>query len=283
MMLLGIDVSRWQGEMDWYKTLSAGAKFAYIRAGSCQSADGVCYTDHQFERNAAIAANYLPIGFYWYFRPNWSPTTQAQYFVGLIGLKKWSLPPVIDVECQGGCNPEQIRGAIKIFLYQIYHYLDTDCVIYTRGEWWNRCVADDEAWSDLALWVARYTTLPQPWGNPDDKECLKPRNWSAWTIWQFSADGNGRGKEFGAKSESIDLDWYFGDEKQFEYWVGCKIPAMVKIKAAAAALVAAPASAGQNPATIGTTWRGRSFEALDCSKDGEWIKVGAWVKKSTLF
>lgn len=276
-MLLGIDVSWWQGEMDWYKSVSGGAKFAYIRAGSCQAVDGVCYTDFQFERNAGIAVNYLPIGFYWYFRPNWSPVQQAQYFVDLIGYRKWCLPPVIDVECSGDCSPAQVKDAIKLFLYQIYHFLDVDCVLYTRAEWWNRCVSPDDLWRDLPLWVARYTTQPLPWGNEGDDPDVTPRDWQVWTLWQHSADNNGRGKEFGAQSASIDLDWYFGTEKQFEYWAGHKVPAMVKVKSPAAALCAAPAGA-----TVGTTWRGRCFEALDYSDDGEWIKVCAWLKKSAL-
>jgi GH25 family lysozyme M1 (1,4-beta-N-acetylmuramidase) len=43
--LLGTDVSKWQGDMNWEKADSAGANFAFIRAGSIDNISGNCYTD----------------------------------------------------------------------------------------------------------------------------------------------------------------------------------------------------------------------------------------------
>ena len=64
-MIEGIDVSKWQLVMDWMKAKSAGAQFSFIRAGSI-SIGGTLYTDYQFERNAEIAPDFMPVGFYWY-------------------------------------------------------------------------------------------------------------------------------------------------------------------------------------------------------------------------
>jgi GH25 family lysozyme M1 (1,4-beta-N-acetylmuramidase) len=50
-MINGIDVSHWQGVMDWAKAKAAGVQFAIIRAGSIDANTGVCYTDYQYEAN----------------------------------------------------------------------------------------------------------------------------------------------------------------------------------------------------------------------------------------
>ena len=75
-------------------------------------------------------------------------------------------------------------------------------------------------------WIARYTTLPLPWGNPGDSASLKPRDWDSWVFWQFSADGNGRGPEFGAQSASIDLNYFNGDETDFRVYCGYAEPTL---------------------------------------------------------
>ena len=114
-MLLGIDVSKWQLQMDWHKARSAGARFAFIRAGSISNLPGECYTDFQFERNAKIAPEYFPVGFYWYFRPQHDAIKQASYFCNLIRQKRYLLPPVIDLETDGGLSASEITRVVTVF------------------------------------------------------------------------------------------------------------------------------------------------------------------------
>jgi lysozyme len=85
-MIEGIDVSTYQGEMDWTKPVPAGAQFAIIRAGSINDVTGICYEDHQHDRNWTEASKVLPrkIATYWYFRPNHSAVKQAEYYIDLI-------------------------------------------------------------------------------------------------------------------------------------------------------------------------------------------------------
>ena len=47
-----------------------------------------------------------------------------------------------------------------------------------------------------------------------------PSNFDTWVFWQFSADGNGRGPEFGASSKSIDLNYFNGDLAAFNAYIG---------------------------------------------------------------
>ena len=227
--VLGVDVSRWNAHidpppvihMDWEKCSQAGAKFAFIRAGSINAVSGVCYTDFEFDYNSEVAHQLMPVGYYWYYRPNFDSLLQSDFFCGLIEGKDWRLPPVVDVETMGGLGASQVASRLVNFCYSVYDNLGQYPMIYTRGTFWNPNgpvpgVGDNSLWASLDLWVARYTVLPEPWGNPGDQEVLRPRHWNDWLFWQFSDGGNGRGAEFGAQSASIDINLYNGNQDDFE-------------------------------------------------------------------
>jgi len=69
----GIDVSTYQGEIDWDKAVEAGAEFAIFRAGSITDVTGELYMDYQFERNRRETERVLRgrRATYWFFRPKW--------------------------------------------------------------------------------------------------------------------------------------------------------------------------------------------------------------------
>ena len=227
--VLGVDVSHWQAKedvvpivhMDWEKCKQAGAQFAFIRAGSITKISGELYEDFEFQYNSEAAPGLMPVGYYWYWRPNFSVTGQANYFCGLIDSKDRRLPPVVDVETTGGFGASAIAIRLAIFCENVWDNIGQWPMIYTRGSFWNPTasgpgVGDHPLWASLDLWVARYVNLPEPWGNPGDSSVVRPRHWNDWLFWQFSADGNGRGAEFGAQSRSIDLDYYNGNQDDFD-------------------------------------------------------------------
>jgi lysozyme len=220
-MIEGIDVSKWQGDMDWMKCHEAGAKFAFIRAGSV-SIGGELYTDYFFEKNASLAADYMPVGFYWYFRPQHDAVAQADYFCNLIKDEERLLPPVLDLENNGGLGPAAITEAAKVFITQVYVNLNLWPLLYSRGYWLNQNTIPDAVWDFVDLWIARYTNKRKPWGNLlpwPDNPAIKPRDFDDWLFWQWSADGNGRGAEFGASSKSIDLNRFNGDQAAFDEYI----------------------------------------------------------------
>jgi GH25 family lysozyme M1 (1,4-beta-N-acetylmuramidase) len=224
MMIPGIDVSKWQGEMGWQTCSEAGAKFAFIRASSIYPT-GEIYTDKQFERNSEIAPEFMPVGYYCYFRPQYDPVEQADYFCNLIKDKPRKLPSVLDLENNGNLGPVSVTEAAKIFITQMYVNLDEWPILYTRGYWFNDFTVSDAVWDFVDLWIARYTSKGKPWGNllpwPDNPR-IKPRDFDDWKFWQHSADGNGRGPEFGAKSKSIDLNRFNGDQAAFNEYIGAQ-------------------------------------------------------------
>jgi len=212
---IGVDVSKWQGRMDWAKCKTAGANFALIRAGSIDNVTGALYTDFQFERNAELAPEYFSeVGFYFYMRPNWDAINQADYFTELIATKTWNQPPCLDAEFSGGLTPVAVADAYKKFLDR----LTTNGIsnkgldIYTRASYWNVAVSIRAYWKNYGLHIARYVNsidandmpigLTGPWS--DNK--FKIRDWETWKRWQYSADGNMRGFKYGAESSAIDLN-----------------------------------------------------------------------------
>jgi lysozyme len=148
-MIEGIDVSKWQGEMNWAKARDAGARFAFIRAGSCNSVNGICYADHQFGRNSEIAPRYMPVGYYWFFRPKHSPQRQAEYFVNYILLAERSLPAVCDIEVLGEAS------RVRQFCELVSNDLGEKIMIYTSPNAWRNYLIGDKSWaSEYPLWIA---------------------------------------------------------------------------------------------------------------------------------
>jgi lysozyme len=268
-MLLGIDVSKWQGELDWNKARSAGARFAFVRAGAV-STTGHCYTDYQFERNALLAPDYMPIGFYWYFRPQHDPISQANYYCSLIRDKRSKLPAVIDLEQTGNLNPKQITAATSQMARQMFHRMNKWPLLYTRAMWLNANTISDPIWNLLRLWIARYKAIAGPWS---DGSC-KPRDYDEWDFWQFSADNNHQGPTYGAKSKSIDLDYFNGDAKDLDRYIGeSVVPNMIQITSRISTIDCGPGGVAN-----GVTWKGTRWQAVGLSEDGEYYRVEGWIR-----
>ena len=92
----GIDVSKWQGEIDWEKVKGAGVEFAMLRAGYGQG-----NADSMFARNAAgCEAAGLPYGVYW-FSYAWSEESaraEAGSCLQLIRGRNIEYPVAFDFE-----------------------------------------------------------------------------------------------------------------------------------------------------------------------------------------
>ena len=219
-MILGVDVSKWQGEMSWEVTAAAGAQFAFVRAGSINNVTGVCYTDYQFVRNASFAPEHMPVGYYWYFRPQFDPVKQADYFCDLIENEDQLLQPVLDAEYDAGLSDVKVTAAMAAFIAQVYARRKVWTIIYSRAEWLNVHTNAHPLFDECDLWIARYNRyIKHPWEDAVKYPILKPQDWDDWTFWQFSADGNGRGKEFGGGAASIDLNYFNGDEAEFNEYI----------------------------------------------------------------
>jgi len=228
-----IDVSTWQGEMDWVKTANSDAKGVIIRAGSINEVTGIPYADYRLEINADGAAQNMDIlGFYWFWRANQDPVVQAKYFANLVRYKKQNLPPVADVEASNNISPDLLTSRLKAFLDEVEKQLTVRPIIYTRASFWN-VATTKPAWAlNYDLWCARYRSdLTSPWSDGRFKCYPWANNIANWTFWQWSADGNSMGGTYGASSSDIDIDYFNGTEEELRQYAGLQqIPVPNKIE-----------------------------------------------------
>ena len=139
--VLGQDVSWWNGNMDWQKAYNAGSRFAFIRAGSINS-QGIPYEDFLFGENIETAPSIMPVGNYWYFRPEQDPITQADFFCDLIRDQDWSISPVVDIESNWkGLSSEKVADVLEICVETIADELSVYPIIYTRAGFWKSNVS----------------------------------------------------------------------------------------------------------------------------------------------
>lgn len=171
--LRGIDVSKWQGEIDWDAVAADGVHFAYIRVS-----DGAARPDPTFARNWAEAARVgVARGAYQYFRPLEDPEEQADLLLEAMGPPAARvLPPVIDVEVSDGVAPRELVRRIGRWAARVVKATGVRPVIYTSAKSWSALAAGSRAFRRHALWIAHY-----------DTECPNtPSAWRRWTIHQIS-------------------------------------------------------------------------------------------------
>ena len=113
----GIDVSGYQGNIDYEKVKKAGIEVVYIK-----SSEGFSYVDSHFERNYEKAKeNGLKIGFYHFVtaRTEEEAKRQAQFFVSLISKKKVDCKLAMDFESCGNLTKEEIKKIGIAFIKKV--------------------------------------------------------------------------------------------------------------------------------------------------------------------
>jgi len=173
--VFGIDVSYYQGTIDWDAVAADGVEFAFIRVS-----DGLGYPDSQFQNNwqGAQAAGILR-GVYQFFREDEDPVDQADYLLAQMGgLGDGDLPPVIDVESTDGAGPGEIVANVQEWIDHVEAATGRKPIVYTGKYFWQDNVGST-AFSSYPLWAAHYgVTCPNI-----------PDQWDDWTFWQYSSSG----------------------------------------------------------------------------------------------
>ncbi len=182
--LKGIDISKWQGDVDWNAVANDGVKFSFVRVS-----DGINTQDQYFDKNwEESRAAGIYTGVYQFFRPNQSVLGQANYLLEQMGcdmnartcpITDMDLPPVIDVEHRpSGWSKTQMRNAVRTWIERVEEF-GLEPVIYTGRFFWRDYV-DSTEWQDHPLWLAHYTN-----------NCPNiPNDWSDWDFWQFTDSGS---------------------------------------------------------------------------------------------
>jgi GH25 family lysozyme M1 (1,4-beta-N-acetylmuramidase) len=199
----GIDVSKYQGTIDWNRVAADGVKFAFVRVS-----DGTSYIDAQFATYwAASRAAGVKHGAYQFFRPGQDPIEQAEILLDKIGrhLEPDDLPPVIDVEASDGQSAAVIKQKVGQWITHVKGVLGRDPIIYTGLYFWRDSVGAPD-FTTSPLWHAQYSTASCPNIAPP---------WQSWTFWQYTDSGTVDGI-----TGPVDMNRFNGDDAAFAALLG---------------------------------------------------------------
>ena len=211
-MIIGVDVSYWQGKIDWKKMKPAGAEFAFIRAGQGFG------KDTRFVENGTGARGRLLRSAYQFFDYRASPAGQAQTLMGWLGSDRGEMAPTFDWERNPYWEETMPSGAgalaiIKAWVDEIKRLDGRKPIFYSNPSHIAALGAIPDWLRELPLFIANYgVSKPSFTG------------WSDWAFWQYAL-GKGRGPEFGTTGLDIDLDYFNGTLEQLHAFAGVTLPA----------------------------------------------------------
>ena len=181
----GLDVSGYQGNVNWSQTAADGATFAYAKA-----TEGTSYSSASFAQqyNGSYAADLIRGAYHFAVPDNSTGATQADYFVANGG--GWSadgrtLPGMLDIEynpygaeCFGLTQPQMVNW-VASFDSEYRTLTGRSPDIYTTTDWWTTCTGNSAAFVKESLSIANYSRSPYP----------LPSSWQNYTFWQFADAG----------------------------------------------------------------------------------------------
>jgi lysozyme len=193
----GLDVSHWQGTIDWTQVASAGYRYAFLKATEGQTFDDPNYNTYRSNANAAGVI----IGAYHYARPDSSPGDaglEATHFTTVATPSSGDLIPVLDLEDSGGLSTSALITWVQTWLDQVAATVGVKPTIYTSPSFWQVSMGDTTQFADEGyrlLWIANWG-VPQP--------TVPANNWGGfgWTFWQWTDCGTVPGI-----SGCVDLDY----------------------------------------------------------------------------
>ncbi|MFH1808398.1 MAG: GH25 family lysozyme [Pseudomonadota bacterium] len=192
--LFGIDVSYYQGAINWGQVAGAGVQYAIIRVS-----DGTGFEDPRFaEYWSGSQAAGIPRGAYQFFRPNQDPLAQADLLIAKLQAHgAGELPPVIDVEATGDQPASVIAAKVGQWLARVEAALHVKPIIYTGFYFWRDNVGGVTDYASYPLWHAQYTSAACP---------RIADAWPSWAFWQYSSTGRVAGI-----NANVDLNRFNGD------------------------------------------------------------------------
>lgn len=191
----GIDVSTFQGDIDWQKVKDSGIEFAIIRCG--YGDDLTQYDDAKWKRNADECTRLgIPFGayLYSYAASTGEAESEAAHALRLLDGYKLSYPVYLDLEDNvvGACSNELIGQIADIFCTTLQD-AGYEVGIYANLNWWNNrltsSVFNNPAWHK---WVAQYNSSCTYTGD--------------YTMWQYTSSGSVDGI-----NGNVDMNYWYGN------------------------------------------------------------------------
>ena len=202
----GVDVAKWQGDIDWRLLKASGVSFAFIKA-----TEGGDHIDAKFARNwqEAKRAGMLRGAYHFYYHCT-PAADQARWFIRNVPREKGMLPPVLDMEwnghsttCPGKKGRAETLANMRTFLSMIERHYGTRPIIYSTVDF-HRDIMQGE--------FRRYDHWLR--STKDHVDDVYPGRKGAWTFWQYTATGRASGVD-----EHIDLNAFRGNRRAWQAWV----------------------------------------------------------------
>lgn len=192
----GLDVSHWDGAIDWVKVKAQNNHFAFIKA-----TEGTGYIDDRFTKNWANAksAGFMR-GAYHFFRANRDGHAQADLFLRMLGGDLGELPCVLDFESHDGMSIQTQLSRAQVWLDTVEHATKKVPIVYASPGFIND-LNNPQGLYKYPLWVANYGV-----------QCPNvPPPWEKWMFWQDSEKGRIPGI-----STNVDINVYNGNLTQLK-------------------------------------------------------------------
>lgn len=192
----GIDVSSWQGNIDYSQVKSSGIDIVYIKSSESY------YVDSFFEQNYSNAKSAgLKIGFYHYLTATnvTDAISQARFFVSTICSKTVDCKLVMDFETFNGLNNYEINQISEAFLSEVQKLTNKEVAIYS--DTYNASQTFNSSISNYPLWVAQY----------DVSEPSSNGTWSNWIGWQYTDQGTVNGIDSYVDKDIFSSDIFLSD------------------------------------------------------------------------
>ena len=176
----GIDVSRYQKEIDWETLKNAKLDGAPVSFVFIKATEGSDIIDKYYNYNFYNARrNRIIRGAYHYFTTKSSAIEQAKFFCRTVQLEKGDLPPVLDIETIGNYNKERLQSETQIWLDYVELYFGVKPIIYSSHKFITDYL-DSNLFKTYPCWIAHYYV-----------DSLKYNG--EWTFWQHSDVGKVEG------------------------------------------------------------------------------------------
>jgi lysozyme len=176
----GIDVSRYQKEVDWEQVSKMTDKGQKISFAIMKATEGTHLTDRYFKTNWNNISDYPLIrGAYLYFHPNKSGKAQASHFISTVDLQSGDLPPVVDIEEVNGTSKNNIKKSLQECLDELEKKFEKKPIIYASVSFYDQYLGED--FNVYPFWAAHY------------EKSTEPRTKRDWLIWQHNCRGRCNG------------------------------------------------------------------------------------------
>lgn len=193
----GVDVSNYQGLIDWNKLEEQNVSFAFIKA-----TEGSGHVDESIRRNLEnISETNIKKSAYHFFSFDSAGETQAENYISVVGKDEIDMPPVIDIEYYADKksnkpDKEEVEKILRPLLEELEEYYGVKPIIYTTLPVYFRYVKDN--FSDYPLWIRNVNFEPDLMN---------------WKFWQYCDKGELYG--YNGEEKYIDLNVYNGTMEQF--------------------------------------------------------------------